>query len=171
MKEGFWALRRALLRLTLLLTLLVSATAGAQRADPDAGKHLLREYAGSDNSYGLIKSPQIWPQLQRLLGRELRHLQANLDVSGAVDVVGGDLSVSGNAPHQGMVEEAVVCVNTYNLEVSAAIYSKGVVTAYSRSKNYDDLSRCIKTWITVANSERRAFLRQPRNVHMVAGGR
>jgi len=153
----------------LLLIILAPGLALAQRSDPGAGKHLLREYAGSDNWYALLRNPRIWPQLQRLLGRELRHLQDNLDVTGAVDVVGGDLSVSGNAPHQGTVEEAVVCVNSYTLQVSAAIYSKGYITAYSRAGAYSDLSRCIKSWITLVNSERRDMITRPRNVRMAGG--
>ena len=161
--------QRAGSRLLLLLTILMSGRALAQTPDSNARSQLLREYAGSDNWYALLKNPKVWPQLQRLLGKDLPHLQENLSVSGAVDVVGGDLSVSGNAPHQGTVEEAVVCVNSYNLEVNAAVFSKGTITAYSRTKNYNDLSRCIKSWITLVNSERRDLVSQPKNVRMARG--
>ena len=124
--------QRAGSRLLLLLTILMSGRALAQTPDSNARSQLLREYAGSDNWYALLKNPKVWPQLQRLLGKDLPHLQENLSVSGAVDVVGGDLSVSGNAPHQGTVEEAVVCVNSYNLEVNAAVFSKGTPAEYCR---------------------------------------
>jgi len=154
----------------LLLTLLASASGRAQAPDPAAGKQLLREYAGNDNWSGLLQHPKIRPQLQQLLGAELAHLRRNLDVSGSVDVVGGDLSVDGNAPHQGTEEEAVVCVNTYNLAVSAAIYSKGNVTVFSNTKTYDNLSRCIKDWITLVNSQHRDRVNQPKNVR-IAGAK
>jgi hypothetical protein len=155
--------------LALLLALLVSGLALAQSPDPNAGKQLLRELAGSDDWDALLRHPKVRPQLQQLLGAALPHLRANLSVSGAVDVVGGDLTVNGNAPHQGTEEEAVVCVSTYNLEVSAAIYSKGVVTAYSRKKTYDELSRCIKDWVTLVNSKHLDRVQQPKNVRMAGG--
>jgi hypothetical protein len=149
---------------------LLAGSAAAQTADPNAGTRLLREYAGSDDWSGLLRQPKIRAQLQELLGKDLPHLMANLDVSGAVDVVGGDLTVNGNAPHQGTEEEGIVCVNTYSLDVSAAIFSKGIITAYSRKKTYDDLSRCIKDWITLVNSRHRDRAYQPTNVH-IAGGK
>jgi hypothetical protein len=152
------------------MTLLASCLALAQNADPNLGKQLLQQYAGSDDWNALYKHPKIFPQLQRLLGPNLSHLRGNLDVSGSVDVVGGDLSISGNAPHMGTEEEAVVCVSTYNLEVSAAIFSKGTITAYSRGKTYDNLSRCIKDWVTLVNSQHRDRMEQPKNVRL-AGGR
>lgn len=152
--------------LTLLLVLFVSGVALAQSPDPNAGKQLLLELAGSDDWDALLRHPKVRPQLQQLLGAALPHLRDNLNVSGSVDVVGGDLTVTGNAPHQGTEEEAVVCVSTYNLEVSAAIYSKGIVTAYSRKKTYDELSRCIKDWVTLVNSKHRDRVQQPKNVRM-----
>ena len=78
--------------------------------------------------------------------------------------------MNGNAPHEGTEEEAAVCVSTYNLEVTAAIYSKGVVTVYSAKTSYDDLPRCIKDWITLVNSRHRDRAYQPGNVH-IAGGK
>ncbi len=155
--------------LAVILAIFASGSAFAQKPDPTTGKQLLHEYAGNDNWNGLLRHPKVWPQVQQLLGKELRHLQNNLDVSGAVGVDGGDLTINGNAPHEGTVEEAVVCVNTYNLEVTAAIYSKGNITTYSHAKSYEDLPRCIKDWITLVNSGRRDLTNQPKNVRMAGG--
>lgn len=52
-------------------------------------------------------------ELARLLGGERGHLERNLNVSGSVDVIGGVLAISGNAPHRGTEEEAVVCVKDW----------------------------------------------------------
>jgi len=158
-------------RLALFLSLLLPAAAFAQSSSLDVGKQLLREYAGNDNWRGLLHHPKVWPQLQKLLGPQLAHLQANLDVSGAVDVDGGDLTVRGNATHQGGEEEAVVCVNTYNLDATAAIHSKGTITVFSRAKSYEELSRCIRDWITLVNSGRRDLTYQPRNVRLAASAK
>src|SRR5262249_18497123 len=140
--------RRAVF-LAVLLFVSVPAAAPAQNSSADVGKQLLHEYAGNDNWSGLLHHPKVWPQLQKLLGPHLGRLQNNLDVSGSVDVDGGDLTVRGNAPHQGGEEEAAVCINTYNLDVSAAIHSKGTITVFSRAKSYDELSRCMKDWIAL----------------------
>jgi hypothetical protein len=128
----------------------------------------LQEFAGSDDTDAFLQHSRIRPQLEQLLGSELAHLEENLNVRGSVDVVGGWLSVDGNAPHQGTEEEAVVCVSPYNLQVAAAIFSNGIITAYVRGGTYDNLPRCVKDWITLANSAHKDRLEQPRNVRMAA---
>jgi hypothetical protein len=130
----------------------------------------LREFANSDDTDAFLRHARIRPQLEQLLGAELPHLEINLDVRGSVDVISGWLSVSGNAPHQGTIEEAIVCVSVYNLDVTAAILSDGIITAYARGSTYDNLPRCITDWITLANSGHKDRLEQPPNVRM-AGGR
>jgi len=151
---------------TLVLAFVLSGLPLAQSPDTDAGKQLLRDFAGSDDTDALLRHPKVRPQLQELLGSELPRLMGNLDVRGSVEVVGGDLSVSGNAPHQGTVEEAVVCISFYNMTVGAAIFSKGTITAYSRGKTYDSLPRCVRDWITQVNSEHQDRIHQPKNVRM-----
>jgi hypothetical protein len=155
--------------IALLAVLLLYGQAWAQAPDAEAGKQLLREFAGNEDTDALLNHPAVRPQLERLLGEELPHLMRNLDVRGAVDVLSGELVVDGNAPHQGTEEEAVVCVNIYGLEVNAAILSEGAITVYSRQKGYENLPRCIKDWITQANSEHRDRFYQPQNVHMSTG--
>ena len=81
-----------------LLALLVSGLALAQSPDQETGKQWLREYAGNYDADALLRHSKVRPELQSLLGPELRHLQDNLNVKGPVDVVGGHLSISGNAP-------------------------------------------------------------------------
>ena len=51
-------------------------------------------------------------------------------------------------------------------EVSAAIFSNGAVTAYSRGGGYDNLPICIKDWITQVNSGHKDRFEQPQNVRM-----
>jgi hypothetical protein len=155
-----------------VLCLLVAALAAfvlAQEAGPSHGHQLLRKYAGSDDTDALLREPPVQESLRQLLGEEIQHLLENLDVRGSADLISGVLSLSGNAPHQGTVEEAVVCVSTYNPDVSAAIFSDGNVTVYSRTTQYENLPLCIKDWITLVNSEHRDRLMQPPNVRMAGG--
>ena len=153
-------------RLPVVAALILSWLAVAQGPAPRPGAELLREFANSDDTDAFLRHARIRPQLQQLLGAELPHLEINLDVRGSVDVIGGQLAVNGNAPHQGTIEEAVVCVSIYNVEVSAAIFSNGTVTAYSRGGRYDNLPLCIKDWITQVNSGHKDRFEQPQNVRM-----
>jgi hypothetical protein len=169
-KSVFGRISSAATLRALLLAFVLSGLALAQSPNADAAKQLLRQFAGSDDTDALLRHPKVRPQLQTLLGSELPHLITNLDVRGSVEVVGRDLSVSGNAPHRGTEEEAVVCISFYDLAVTAAIFSKGTITAYSRGKAYDSLPRCVTDWITQVNSGHGDRLNQPKNVRM-AGSR
>jgi hypothetical protein len=104
--------------------------------------------------------------LQKLLGAELDHLFRNLNVRGAVDLDDETLSISGNAPHQGTEEEAIVCTTVLSIKtiVEAGIFSKGAITVYSREKQYVNASICIKDWITQVNSGHKDRFVKPANV-------
>jgi hypothetical protein len=97
-----------------------------------AGRQLLSQFAGDDDTDALLRHRDVRPQLVRLLGNELAHLENNLFVRGSVDVISGVLSVQGNAAHMGTEEEAVVCISTYDLQVSAAILSERKIAIFSR---------------------------------------
>lgn len=143
---------------------LVAAAATAQEKEATA---MRLKYAGSYESDQFLKEPVVRAELQRLLGPELRHLQQNLNVAGAIDLVGGVLSFSGNAPHKGTEEEAVVCVVPPGQMVEAAIFSRGAVTVFTKAAQYDHTTLCIKDWITLANSRHADRMKQPRNVRVL----
>jgi hypothetical protein len=155
--------------MAFLLTVHLSCSAFAQSPAVAPRAELLREFAGSDNTDALLRHPLVRLQLQQLLRGDLAHLERNLNVKGPVDVIGGWLSISGNAPHGGTEQEAVVCVSTHNTEVVAAIYSSGIVTAFSRDGSYSNLPLCIKDWVTQANSRHKDRSQQPPNVRMAVG--
>lgn len=140
---------------------------GAATAQGKEAEVMRIKYAGSYESDPFLKEPAVRAALQRLLGPELRHLQQNLNVAGSIDLVGGALSLSGNAPHKGTEEEAVVCVVPPGQLVEAAIYSRGAVTVFAKDPSYVNATLCIKDWITLANSRHADRLKQPRNVRMV----
>ena len=156
---------------TLVVALLVgmmstvAVFAGSQPAGE--GQSLLRRYVGTNETDQLLREPWVKIELGRLLGSQRQHLERNLDVRGAVDLIGGHLSVSGNAPHQGTEEEGVVCIGTYKIEVHAAIYSRGEVSVFTRAEKYESLPICVKDWITQVSSGHRDRLTQPKNVQVV----
>ena len=140
------------------------------RADEASQRAFIAKWAGSYNNVGFLQQPAVRGELQSLLGAELVHLLQNLNVSGSVDLSGETLSVNGNAPHQGTEEEAIVCVTILPLEtiVEAAVLSKGAITVYSRKKQYESASVCVKDWITQANSGHKDRFVQPANVQASA---
>ena len=154
-----WVLR------ALCVGVLCSGSASAQPSDPVAAA-MLRKYAGSDDSDAFLREPAVNAELQKLLGAQLRQLRQNLNVAGSVDVVSGMLSLAGNAPHGGTVEEAVVCAAPPGKFVVAAIFSKGMVTVFARDPAYDNLPICIKDWVTQVNSRHADRMKQPRNVRV-----
>ncbi len=86
-----------------------------------------------------------------------------------VDALLKEPAVSGNAPHQGTEEEAVVCVDPYRSTIDAALFSQGTVTVFTRQAAYENLPICIKDWITQVNSGHTARLQRPRNVQLRVG--
>jgi hypothetical protein len=145
-----------------LLAAVVLVGAEPQRG----GEDLLRRFAGSDDTDALLREPGVRAELAALLGDELEHFLHNLNVRGSVDVISGDLSLDGNAPHGGTEEEAVLCISIYDRSVRAAMLSKGVITIYSRRPGYDAQTLCIKDWITQANSKHVDRFTQPANVRL-----
>jgi hypothetical protein len=146
----------------------VLVTAEGAQADEATQRAMIAKWAGSYDTEGFLKEPAVRPELQTLLGAEMDHLLQNLIVKGGVDLSSETLSVIGNAPHRGTEEEAIVCVTVLpqHTIVEAAILSNGKITVYSREKQYEYGSICIKDWITQANSSHKDRFVQPMNVQM-----
>lgn len=149
------------------------ASAGVAQSDEVIQRAMIAKYAGSYDTDAFLKEPAVRAELQKLLGPELKHLMHNLNVKGDVDLINGTLSLSGNAPHQGTEEEAVVCVTVLlsSMNVEAAILSKDTVMVFTRAEKYDGTTLCIKDWITLANSRHVGRVEQPANVRMVPPAR
>ncbi len=145
-----------------LLGLVLLAAAGQAQADDRAP--LLVKHAGSYDTDALFKEPAVRAGLDQVVGRRLGTLMHHLDVRGSVDVVGGALAVSGNAPHGGGENEAVVCVLPNPLKVEAAIASKGRITVFAQAEKYEYTTLCVKDWITQFNSRHRDRFKPPANV-------
>lgn len=150
----------------LVAAMFVLATACAEQ---DPARYAYRKYAATYEVSELLNEPTVSNELEALLGNSLDHLQTNLNVAGSIDVVGGALAVSGNAPHRGTEEEAAVCYHPATNTVEAAILSAGRVIVFARTPTYANLTLCINDWITQANSGHTDRLRQPVNVTVVQG--
>jgi hypothetical protein len=164
-------LLRALLFVGAVIAALLSSTvAGSGDERADAARQFTAKWAGSDDTDGFLNDPAVGPALRKLLGAEMEHLTANLNVKGSVDLIGGSLAVNGNAPHMGTEEEAIVCVQPMAPEgagVQAAIFSKGSVRVFANVSGYESLTLCVKDWITLVNTAHQGRFLKPLNVTMV----
>jgi len=124
----------------------------------------LKTYIGAYAAVELLQDVRVAGPLADLLGSELAHFKRNLEVAGPIDLISGQLSLSGNASHQGGLEEAVLCISLRDSTVSAALFSKSVIGIYANLDHYDQVSRCIKDWITSVNVSHSARLSMPENV-------
>ena len=149
----------------------LSTAAGALAQGSTAPtRPLMKKYIGNPDTDALLKEPAVRAQLEAMLGKQLPVLVRNLNVKGEVELIGGALALSGNAPHKGGEEEAIVCIADAGPVpyVEAAIFSKGKVTIFTKSPQYEGLSICVKDWVTQVNSGHRDRFTQPRNVQLVA---
>lgn len=159
-------LQRATRLAVMCAGVLIATTAFAQGKGPDP-KALVAKYAGNPDYPALFKEPAVQAQMQKIVGAQMKQLMHHLNVAGDIELVGGALTVSGNAPHSGGIDEAIVCISPFGPMVEAAIASNGKVTVYSKDGNYEYLMRCVKDWITQYNSKHRDRMQQPKNVSVV----
>ncbi len=154
--------------ITAVATLAASSALAQGSAAP--GRPLMKKYICNPVTDALLKEPSVRPQLEAMLGKQLPVLIRNLNVTGEVELINGALALSGNAPHKGGEEEAIVCIADAGPVpyVEAAIYSKGKVTVFTKSPQYDGVMLCVKDWITQVNSGHRDRMAQPKNVQLVA---
>ncbi len=86
------------------------------------GKHpQLKAYIGTHKD--LLAASVVARQLAKLPGTVRRHLERNLDVAGPVRLMNCHVVLTGNAPHQGGQEDALLDVALYSGEVIAVIHS------------------------------------------------
>ena len=156
-------------RAIALVGMLLAGASGAETPPAVDGAALKRAYVGSPDTDALLREPALRAELVSLLGESLAHFEHNLNVRGEVDLIGGQLSLVGNAPHGGSQEEAVLCIAVYDGAVNAAILSAGSITVYTRVRDYAALPLCIKDWVTQVNSGHRDRFERPANVHRANG--
>ena len=149
--------RRNLLFATLLI--LAALPFGASAAC--IGKYAyLQSYAGNYiGDMNLLAVPPVAARLAELPASLRRHFERNLDVAGPIDLIGCHLVLSGNAPHMGPEENAIVDLNLYSGAVTLAIHSRGRSDIYL-DKNptagtigglYDAVPGAVQEWAIMAD--------------------
>jgi hypothetical protein len=143
----------------LLLMLLAMAVLPFPAAAACSGKLAdLQSYAGKSGVIDdLLSAPAIATRLARLSAQTRQHLERNLDVSGPMQLTGCHLVASGNAPHMGTEQDAVLDVDLRSGTVVAAIHARGRIDIYvladpgAHSPRWDALSRSLREWAVRAD--------------------
>lgn len=141
----------------------------ATDANPDAAGHaLIDRYVGTWDLDEFFAESAVAVELRALLGPRLEDVMFALDVTGGIEYYGGGLLVSGNAPHAGGENEAIVCVQPFGADVQVHVghYVGGTITLYTRQTRYDFLPTCMKDWVGLENARHAHRLRQPANVRL-----
>ena len=160
-------MRPLLLWTGVLLFLLACAPEGRAQEGCAGTLSRLMPYAGTYEDGRILDDPTVARALRRLMGAELEHLRANVSVRGPVDLISCDLVISGNAPHQGGSEEAIVAVNVSTGRVAAAIHSAGRIVVYADGDSYWDVPLAIKDWMAVVSTGNRYRSSLPPNARQV----
>jgi hypothetical protein len=154
--------RRSVSTVLLLVLVAISFNAAAACSGKLAN---LQSYAGNYRATSdLLAAPELATLLQRLPGDEATHLTRNLDVSGPVMLVNCHLVVSGNAPHMGTEQDAMLDVDLVSGTVIAAIHGGGRIDIYtladpaSGAPGWNALPRSMREWAVRADM---GFPQQP----------
>lgn len=128
----------------------------------------LLRYAGTYRGERLLAEQAVAEGLRRLPHAAAAHLRRNVEVAGPVALIGCHLVVSGNAPHRGGVEEAIVDVDVASGRVSAALLSAGGIAIFVHGHRYAAaVPLAIKDWIAVVYT--RGYFRShpPANARLI----
>ncbi|HEY8554528.1 MAG TPA: hypothetical protein VIL43_08320 [Burkholderiales bacterium] len=167
--DGTTVIRYFVPSAALLVCMLSGCMPAATDANPDAaGDALIDRYVGTWDLDELFAEPALAAELGALLGERLEHVMFALDVTGGIEYYGGGLLVSGNAPHAGGENEAIVCMQPFGADVQVHVghYIDDTITLYTRQTRYDFLPTCIKDWVGLRNARHAHRLRQPANVRL-----
>jgi len=145
-----------------LLLALAGTPAAASPACVAKGGGLppMLDYVGRDAAgRNLLAAPSVAASLARLPVSVREHFERNLDVSGPVDLIDCHLVLSGNAPHMGGEEDAIIDVDLYSGAVTVAVHGRGRtdvylgagVAAHLPGDAYGAVPEAVKQWAVLAD--------------------
>lgn len=130
---------RPLIHLILAAAILmIPARPSAEEVDWKKGK--LEHLAPTIGTYRLdevLSDPYVDATLAAMLSAEARAvLTENLQVAGPIDFIGGFLVLSGNRPHYGTEETAVVWISIYDGTTYVILQRYGKFTLYAKTAEF-----------------------------------
>jgi hypothetical protein len=153
-------------RWMLLILLAAPSMLPAQNKLSAQDYQRLMSYVNTYDSQKLLSDPVVKPQLARILGPQLTHLESNVGVHSPLGVDGGGLTPRGNAEHRGGEEEALVFVDLNNGEVYACLLTHGRFEVYGKQPKFDYLPDGVRHWVVLTGAWVNLKGTQPPNVVM-----
>ncbi len=141
-----WRNNRALVsggRIALAATLFLVLSNPASAEDSDWKKGKLERLSPTIGTYHyqqVLEDPDVQVTLKdRLSPDALAALKVNLQVAAPIDFIDGYLVLSGNRPHYGGEDSAMVWVKIYDGTVDIVLQQGGKTTLYSKAQRYEYL--------------------------------
>lgn len=142
--------RRARLFSTAVLAGTIAA-AVAQAQDVDWKKGKLANLAPTIGTYRyaeVLGDPAVKQSIEELLPNAARAtLEKNLETSAPIDFVDGYLVLSGNAPHGGGEESALLWIKIYDGKIHVALQQDRKWTLYANEAKFEYLPRQLRMTI------------------------
>ncbi len=108
----------------------------------------LKNYVGKYANEKVLKNSAFRKLLIGLVGNsKVRVIEHYTIVAGPVDMISGDVIISGCAPHECSDKSAIVVAVLATNEVHVAIFENEEIVIYSKQKTYDFLPEGLKDWV------------------------
>ncbi len=113
-------------------------------------KATLKPYVGEYANQKVLKHPIVHRLLADLVGlKKVKTIEHYTLAAGPVDMISGDVVVSGCAPHECSDKSAVVVIVPFTKKTHAAILQNSEIMIYSTEKTYHYLPDGLRNWITI----------------------
>jgi hypothetical protein len=155
------------MRTALIVLLAVALPSTAFAGCPGKFVSLLK-YAG-ESPDRFLQEPVIRSRMRELMGPAQARLETSLSVRGPVALIGCNLVVEGNAPHQGGERGAILSFNVHTGQMTVGMLEQGQVTIVSPEAtdsrfHYSWVPAHVRDWAFVAADAFRSRIKQPMNV-------
>ncbi len=168
-------------RLLVLIALVVTGMfpAAGLACGKDAKLAALVSYAGTyagDTPTALDADPVVSSRLQHLSASVRAELKRDLEVRGAVDLIQCHLALSGNAPHMGGEQNAILDVNLYSGAVTVALLDQGRIRIFldedpTAASGYQAVPYAVRLWAGMAAGGFNALNNPPPGVQLIRSAR
>jgi hypothetical protein len=116
----------------------------------------VKNYVGEYANRKVLRNTALRKLLVSLVGSsKVKTIEHYTTVASPVNMISGDVVVSGCAPHECSDKSAVVVVALATEEVHAAIFENEEIVIYSKQKTYDYLPQGLKEWVTTTTQYQR----------------
>ncbi|MFA5803573.1 MAG: hypothetical protein WC879_02920 [Melioribacteraceae bacterium] len=128
----------------------------------------LKKYVGDRSHERLFADPSLKKSMRQMLKNEYKRLLDNISVTSPVNLIDGNLVISGNAPHKGDEERGIIVIELYSGQIHVGFFSNGLITIYSSEENYKYLPNSLIKWVDECNAGFQLNeVKKPNNVRLL----